>query len=282
MNSPGATEPRPGRIDGPALREMRLQAHHAAQLLTAFAGWALEPREDDAHRSFCWLADEGLLATGSETRERGSRIVRLDLSTLRLSVAQEGASGLQVVAALDLDGRTLAEGHDWLAEQVLGDATTAAELPLPDFSLPAHPVAEGAAFHLDPTAATELRRWFHEAWRVIRRVTDRPDAGAIRCWPHHFDIAALITVSTGDDPLRTVGVGMTPGDESYSAPYGYISPWPAPRGRDLPSLPHGHWHTGEWVGAVLTADEWTALTPEEVASFYSAAIDAAIRLHDPR
>ena len=45
--------------------DTRLQAHHAVQLLASFAGEFLEPREDDGHRSLCWVPEHSVLATGS-------------------------------------------------------------------------------------------------------------------------------------------------------------------------------------------------------------------------
>ena len=79
----------------------------------------------------------------------------------------------------------------------------------------------------------------------------------MRCWPHHFDVASLITLDAGADAeeARTIGVGFSPGDGSYDQPYFYVTPWPYPEADDLPSLAGGaHWHTEGWIGAVLTAE----------------------------
>lgn len=50
--------------------------------------------------------------------------------------------------------------------------------------------------------------------------------------------------------MRSVGVGLSPGDSGYPEPYVYVTPWPYPTG-ELPALPWGHWHTEGWTGAVL-------------------------------
>ncbi len=264
----------PSLVDTRALAAMRLQAHHAAQLLTAYAAWALEPRDDDAHRSFCWLEGPGLLATGSDARV-DSRRVTLALGPLEVGVT-DTAGGAQVLA---LHGRTMAEARGWLTDRVVTGARIA--LPHPDFDLPAHPVTGGGPFRLDPQAAVELERWFGSAAWALTAVSGRSDAGPIRCWPHHFDIAFLITLPSVDDKgrRRTVGVGMTPGDRMYPEPYGYVSPWPAPPRQPLPALPGGHWHTEGWFGAVLPAQVWASGGPEGVTSFFEAAIERSIALH---
>ena len=77
-------------------------------------------------------------------------------------------------------------------------------------------------------------------------------------WPHHFDIATLITIeeNPGPEKSKTIGVGLSPGDESYNEPYFYISPWPYPVNKNnLPKLNHGFWHTQGWFGEVLTSSE---------------------------
>jgi hypothetical protein len=76
----------------------------------------------------------------------------------------------------------------------------------------------------------------------------------VRCWPHHFDIATLVSIPGGaPGEVRTIGVGLSPGDGSYAEPYFYVTPWPAPDGPTLPELPAGAaWHRAGWFGAVLT------------------------------
>jgi hypothetical protein len=100
----------------------------------------------------------------------------------------------------------------------------------------------GAAFgreHL-PTHA-ELAAWFGNADMLLREVTaGEPGASPVVCWPHHFDIATLVTFddSTADpEQARSVGLGLSPGDAGHPEPYFYIGPWPRPTGEDLPSLP---------------------------------------------
>ena len=82
----------------------------------------------------------------------------------------------------------------------------------------------------------------------------------------------------GPEEDRSIGIGMTPGDDSYSAPYFYVSPWPCPEAADLPKLPPpATWHTRDWVAAVLTAADLIGAGGEgeqatRAASFARAAI----------
>ena len=78
------------------------------------------------------------------------------------------------------------------------------------------------------------------------------------CWPHHFDIATLVTVERGEDShaSKTIGIGMAPMGGGYESWYWYVTPWPHPKLDTLPTLDGpGAWHTEGWIGAVLSGDE---------------------------
>ena len=45
------------------------------------------------------------------------------------------------------------------------------------------------------------------------------------------------------ESARTIGVGLSPGDENISEPYFYVTPWPYPPPAKLPKLPEiGAWY----------------------------------------
>jgi hypothetical protein len=156
--------------------------------------------------------------------------------------------------------------------------------------MPAHPAARGAPFAAtDPAALAEIARWFADADRVFRAFASA-DAGAsaVRCWPHHFDIATLVSVgAAGTDraSARSIGVGLSPGDGSYAEPYFYVTPWPYPPVNA--TLPHlaggGRWHSLGWTGAVLTGTNLVASGPAQRArtlEFVAAATSACRLLFD--
>jgi len=83
----------------------------------------------------------------------------------------------------------------------------------------------------------------------------------VRCWPHHFDIATYVSLEHGDfETAKGIGVGMSPGDESYDQPYFYINPFPHLNAAELPAPPSpGHLHNEGFVGAIATGDEIISL-----------------------
>jgi len=113
----------------------------------------------------------------------------------------------------------------------------------------------------------ELGAWFANAFRLIGdAVIDEASASAVRCWPHHFDVASLITLeaSAAAEEARSIGVGFSPGDGSYDQPYFYVTPWPYPEIANLPPLAEGaEWHRSGWTGAVLSAERLLSVRPEE-------------------
>src|SRR4029079_7803840 len=103
-------------------------------------------------------------------------------------------------------------------------------------------------------------------------------ASDVRCWPHHFDIATLITPAEG----KSVGVGLEPGDNYYDEPYFYVNMLPAPDAKALPDSLEGDgvWHTQEWIGAVLPVSRITSDSQSQesqVQRFLRSAIDTAKR-----
>ncbi|RMH19550.1 MAG: hypothetical protein D6701_04900, partial [Gemmatimonadetes bacterium] len=213
-------------IDPRTLVDARLELHHAVQLLAMFGQACVPARDDDSHRSMTW--DGGRRAFRSEPSPAGIR-VWLRPADLTVSVG----SREHEAAALSLVGRTLDEAVAWLAEALadVGGAERPA-LTWPEYDLPDHPVRHGAAFsggsegHL-----RDLEARYHEAAALLDDLAGaEPHATPVRCWPHHFDIATLLLLDPefGAADGRSVGVGMSPGDQGYPEPYWYVTPYPYP------------------------------------------------------
>src|SRR5207247_497257 len=128
----------------------------------------------------------------------------------------------------------------------------------------------------DAAAFEELAGWYGNAAVVLETLrAATPTASEVRCWPHHFDLATLITVAPG----QSVGVGMEPGDQYYAEPYFYVNMHPAPDARALPPL-HGHgtWHTHEWIGAVLPASRLAASGQRsQIERFTGSAVAVGVK-----
>jgi hypothetical protein len=266
---------RVGGVSPQALVDARETAHHAAQLLALVGASYIPARPDDSHTSMTWLDGASALATEIVDAARPFRAgLRLaDLTLLFLD-----ASGREA-AVFPLPERTRNEAIAWLRARI-GDAgrDPAGMHTALHFSIAAHPTDFGAPFvRRTDGSLQELALWYADAHIVLEtRRVQVPGAAEVRCWPHHFDIATLISRSSG--PFQTIGIGMSPGDASFGEPYFYVGPSPRPT-RDVAALTVGHWHTTDWWGAVLTASEIVAQTsgPEQLAlvnRFIDGALEA--------
>lgn len=273
---------RVGAINPRALTDARLQLHHAAQLIVSAAISYLPARDDDSHTSMEWLPEQAVLAIAPFVPD-GTRVgLRVRDLTL-LSIDRDRA----IQSSLALDGRTNAEGLAWLSAEVRRAGCDLARLTTrKHYTIPPHEVARGAAYRASPEHV-ELARYYHNGWLVASRVTPGDaTASPVRCWPHHFDIATLLSLPpVSGIPARTIGVGLSPGDESYPEPYFYVAPYPRPPHRHFAPLPYGGWHTAEWVGAALTATELAGQSkPHDqqavVSAFVTEAVDACRRVLD--
>jgi len=256
----------------------RLQLHHAAQVVASAGVTLLEPWPDDGHPNFGWVEKLGALV-GRALPGCG---VRAGLRFARPAwIAVD--SGGEVAAELGLHGRTLGDGYAWLA-----DTTAQAGAKLPDgglrparYAIPDHPTAHGARFSCTRAERfAELAHWLANGQRALDTLTARtPGASEVRCWPHHFDLGALLAVERGPGGAlaRSIGIGLSPGDADYAEPYAYVSPWPYPAPSALPALAGGgHWHTEGHTSAVLTASALLAGPPDGQAGRLGAFLDAAV------
>ena len=260
------------------LVEATLELHWAAQYIASAGQTFSEQRPDDSHRAMTW--DAKMRAFVGEPFA-GAYPFRAALRPEDLTLLLIDRTGGEL-GSLPLAGKTREEGFEWLS---LGMATYLGGAPprleRPDYDMPQHPVADRARFSIDQAAALDaLTSIFGTAAELLEEIAAaETGASAVRCWPHHFDIATLITVESDEEGLatRTVGVGMAPSGGGYDHWYWYVSPWPSPDKGRLPSLSGaGSWHTDGWTGAVLTAEEIHDLDPAERAGAVRAFIDEAV------
>jgi len=227
-----------------SLIDTRLQAHCAAHVAVSAAKALAEPQDDFGHYAMTW--DESLrLAVSSVFGGNGTRI-GVSIADLALNVVQDGT----VVDTFSLRDRTIEEAFAWLRTHV----PSGTELARPS-EWPTHSVATGASFSASPEPLAVLHAAFANAAAVCRRIRhDKHHAKPVRLWPHHFDIATLVLLEPDKDPeeAKSINVGLSPGDGSYSLPYWYVVPFPAPESPDLPSIQgDGTWHTEGFLAAVL-------------------------------
>jgi len=261
-----------GTVSPGELSQARLQLHWATQLVSASGTSLLPPEADYGHTNLGWDRELGVLAG----RHVGADALQAALvfEGLELVVVDGGRER----SSMRLAGHTLTQALAWLGEELAGDP---AALALPVHEMPSAAVGEGGVFSDAGTGArVELADWFANAFASTEEaVADEPAASPVRCWPHHFDVASLITLDSTASPeeARSIGVGFSPGDGSYDQPYFYVTPWPYPNTDDLPPLAGGaRWHTEGWTGAVLTGEQLISVPPAEQQPTVRRALDRAV------
>jgi hypothetical protein len=243
-----------GTVDPRRMVDARVQLHWAAQAACGPGKQLLPHQPDYSEQSFEWRSGARCLAHGLVDGVRRFRFaLRLSPPAIVLLDADD-----RFAAEQPLDGMTLEDLYAFLEVEIprLTGKPLAEPLQRPGEGLPEHPVGAGARFSIvDDAAFGEVARWFGNGHLLLSGVAQRnADASPVRCWPHHFDLATLIMLDPGvpGESARTIGVGMSPGDAGRAEPYFYVTPWPYPRGRELPGLAGGGvWHTEGWTGAVL-------------------------------
>jgi hypothetical protein len=261
-------------IDPASLRAARIQAHLATQWLARTARAYVAVRPEDGHTNLGWEDALGGLVTHPlpDGARFGLCIAELTLVLLDSSNSKD---------TFALDGRRDADACEWLGRhaRARGLEAQALDAALP-YGLPA--LAGGGAYPAGALAEPlgELAMWFSNANGALEATRQRLaarqlDVTPVRCWPHHFDLATLVTLGRG----RSTGIGFEPGDDYYDEPYFYVSLYPAPDPAALPPLPAiGHWHTKDFAAAVAPAHRILAAKDQgaEVAAFLQAAVAVAI------
>ena len=275
-----------GRVPLEALGPSLMHMHWAAQPLSWFGEAYAPHRADYGQRALTWDRGPGV-STARMISAASDDGIRLGVTFASSRYQILDPSGT-VAAEKALAGSTLAELTKWIGTSAGRVGLDPGRfVPLSTGKVPPAAVADGAPFGGgDTEGLAELARCFGNADAALEDVRGRyPAAGPVWTWPHHFDMATLLTVLEDPDPERTrsVGVGLSPGDVSYAAPYFYVTPWPYPDPADLPDLPVGSWHREPWVGAVLQGSDIleagdAVAQADRVARFLDAAVPACVAL----
>jgi hypothetical protein len=267
----------PYTFNSSKLAQARIQLHYAIQPLAATSLALVKEQTDFSNMALQWDVRLGFI-TQAITSLKSYRIA-LDPVTLTLEVIGDSD---RVISVFALGDRTLSEAFDWIKTVIKGlggaaELITPISYPPDDF--PDSDLARSATFsRQSPTSS--LADYYASANQVLQALTQsEPLASTVRIWPHHFDIATLISIpSEINGEEKTIGVGLSPGDSSYDEPYWYVTPYPYPENREnLPILAgNGFWHTSGWVGAVLTASQFGEpnASIDRIKTFVNSAIAA--------
>jgi hypothetical protein len=248
-----------GAVAPSELEAARLELHWAVQAVGMVGKQLLEPAPDHSHGSLEWLDEVAALA--GQPLPDGSRVALRPASQELLVL--KGVD--EVSDRLELRSHTFEAAAAWVHDRLLKRSEVVREAdwaPLAPAGLPDAPVGHGAPFSRATSAHEELARWFGNMNGALRLFADRePEASQVRGWPHHFDLATLISLDAEAQPeeARSVSLGLSPGDGSIAEPYLYVLPWPAPDPGTLPPLEGGgSWVTEGWVGAALAGSDLVA------------------------
>lgn len=262
-----------------ALADPLLELHWAVQPLAGAGQTFAAPKPDDSHRSLTWDDDLGGFL-GEEFAGGYPFRVGLSVADLTLHLRDRTPATL---GSLSLPGNTMEDAYTWMRtglSQYMGGTGPIVEQP--DFAIPDHPVGEGGRFRDDRTAErAALAALYRSAASLLSDfVAGRDDASAVRCWPHHFDIATLLTLreAQGDEAARTVGVGMAPVGGGFDSWYWYVSPWPYPAAASLPAIKGpARWHTEGWTGVVLEGEKIVGAPAEARRALVADYVEEAVR-----
>ena len=267
-------QPPPSAIPGPMDH-----AHCAIRIAASVATVLVQPAPDWGHISFQWDEDKRALVSVTILGARPFVVaVRLESAAFQIYDTQG-----MLITEQPFNGLSHEDAFDWFTQHVqkLYGAALPGRLEDAEEGLPPPCKADTPIDASNTAVFAELARYYSNADRVLRAVhADQPNASPVRCWPHHSDIATLITLDPDKDAesARTIGVGMQPGDGSYADPYFYVTPWPYPESADLPALDGGGaWHTKGWTGAVLVVstivtDATSPAQAQRVEAFVVSAI----------
>ena len=274
-----------GAVAPKELAGARAQAHWAAQVISAAGETFVAHEEDTSHTAMEW--DAGLAALVGRTLPGPERL-RVALRVRDLVLLLLDATG--PLASQPLAGLPLAEACAWASGAVRAVTRGRLDRALvhPGYELPPHALSSRGRFEAPAAALAELARWYANADGELRSLAAHtPGAGPVLCWPHHFDLATLVTVETGPDGLatKTIGVGLAPGDESVAEPYWYVNHGPEAEGERLPALAAGEWFTSGWTGAILRGEALVAaggIAAQEarLRTYLASAVEASRRLLD--
>lgn len=271
-------------IDRARLREARLQTHYAAQWLGRIGAAFVAPQLDYSHTSMSW--DRAISGFTTHLLIEDVRI-GLKIADLALFVLGNGAKPED---SFSLNERSDVDVRKWLDARLgaRGLKTDALD-KTSSYAIAAHAVGGGAAYDTSrlADALSELAKWFDNAYyslgEIRRQMAERSlNVSPVRCWPHHFDMATLISIDeTSGEGARSINAGFSPGDEHYEYPYFYVSPYPYPDPKSLPLLLKlGHWHTRDFVAAIAPANRIVEMRDQEEAihNFLNEATQIAMKV----
>ena len=236
-------------LDSQRLQQARVQLHHAVQLPGMAGRSYLPAHPGDEYGNLGWSHTLG----GFESHVFASGCqVALVFKSLELVLLKEG----QIINNLPLKGLNLEQAVDQLrglmTAQGLEGSQLNTQLPytIPEFQADYQFKADDLE-----TERLHLAHLFANSSIILDQLSAAySGVSVIRCWPHHFDNAALMLLDDHPDPelQKSIGWGFSPGDEQHPDPYFYVNCWPHPEITNTPAIAYGKWNLQGWIGTTLS------------------------------
>ncbi len=262
------------------LAEARLQLHHAVQLPGIF-GRSLSPLDQgDKFGNLGWSkARSGFISHA--VLDDQFQAVLLPLNLKLAIVKQE-----EVLSELPLDGVSMTEAVSWMANEIEEKHPDAPKLRM---ALPYEVPGYSASFLFNMSnqiAFQAFESMYGNTDLVLSLLAEQfKPVTAHRCWPHHFDLAALFVLEENENPEleKSIGWGYSPGDEAHPEPYFYVNCWPYPDidHENLPEISSGgQWNLTGWIGTTLSYVSFAGNADQQqiVVDYFKSSIDALQQL----
>lgn len=248
-------------IDLDTLSSTRKELHKAVQIVGSVPRNTLPHDATDTTASLVWNDAEKGFQSISIPSGNSELQVGLSFNDFSIYILKED----KIINSFQLEGKSTQDGFAWMKLQLshLGIDSEKINLDLPyeiekyDYSL---------SLSADTAALNALALLYGNTHQLLTGIVEQWEkAYDIRCWPHHFDLATLIPIETDQNGeiLKSIGVGLSPGDDGINEPYLYVNVWPNVDGLEKHELPAGHWNKEGWSGAVLTYSQLLAQSNQE-------------------
>ncbi|MFY0600716.1 MAG: hypothetical protein JXR03_13670 [Cyclobacteriaceae bacterium] len=262
-------------IDLETLKSNRKSLHQAVQIVSTLPRNVLPHDPTDATASLVWNTKTNGLESIPVPNPKGIDIrAGLAFHSFSLYISENG----DIISSFALEGKSIIEGFGWLKKELAKADIPTEKLNL-DLPYEIEKYDYSKVLSVDYSSLKEYAFLYDNTLHVLTSLVEKyENAFDIRCWPHHFDLATLIPVELDekDEIVKSIGIGLSPGDEGVEEPYVYVNVWPNVDFAVLSQnqLPAGHWNAEGWSGAVLTYTELLKATDQQES--FSGFIDQSL------